>query len=225
MAGGAGLAGLLSADSVVELAAVEILTETANRRASENLSILEESKDQMEASRQLLATEEDALESQNTDVATLVDELDILFAEASDEVKAAHEALVTADSDYAAAFELLQQMTSLQRAGGRGVERWRPIVEHYFPADRVEQALEVMWCESRGNPKATHPLSDAAGLFQFMEQTWGFVSPRAGWEGASRYDPEANIASAAWLLEFTIERGHDRGDWGRWSCQPTTVVD
>ena len=225
MAGGSGLAGLLSADGAEELSAVEIVFDTLNRNAVDDIRSLEESTLGMEAMRMQLAADEGALEVQGAGVVTLIDELDILFAEASSDVTAAHAALVAADADYAAAFTLLQQMTELQRASGRGVERWRPIVEHYFPPERVEQALEVMWCESRGNPEATHPLSDAAGLFQFMEQTWGFVSPRAGYEGVSRYDPEANIASAAWLLEFTIERGHDLGDWGRWSCQPTSAVE
>ncbi len=223
MAGGAGLLDtMVVADSVADVATAQVVLDAIGRNSDEDLEALDVGRSELDELRAELAVEEERLSTRSEAVATLVDDLDILFADAAGSVTASHTALLEADTEYRQTYELLQEMTALQRATGRGVERWRPIVEHYFPADRVEQALEVMWCESRGNPKATHPLSDASGLFQFMEQTWGFVAPRVGYEEVGRYDPEANIAAAAWLLNFTIERGHDLGDWGRWSCQPTT---
>lgn len=79
------------------------------------------------------------------------------------------------------------------------VEQWRPLVETYFlPAD-VPWAMRVMACESGGNPLAKNPNSSASGLFQHLARYWDARSAKAGWAGASIWDPEANIAVAAWL--------------------------
>ncbi|MGA7271066.1 MAG: transglycosylase SLT domain-containing protein [Acidimicrobiia bacterium] len=98
------------------------------------------------------------------------------------------------------------------------VERWRPLVSTYFPADRVEAALAVIRCESYGDPNAYNPYSGASGLFQFLPSTWATVSPRAGFTGASPFDPEANIATAAWLTAYYANRGSD--PWAAWVCHP-----
>jgi hypothetical protein len=79
------------------------------------------------------------------------------------------------------------------------VEQWRPLVEEYFPAADVEWALAIIRCESGGNPNAVGPTNDH-GLFQHLGQYWADRSSRAGWAGASIYDPEASVAVAAWLL-------------------------
>lgn len=97
------------------------------------------------------------------------------------------------------------------------VEQWRGLVSAYFPASRVEEALAVMDCESNGDPNAHNPYSGAAGLFQFLPSTWASTSPQAGFAGASVYDPEANIASAAWLGNYYESRGNDF--WRPWSCR------
>jgi soluble lytic murein transglycosylase-like protein len=104
--------------------------------------------------------------------------------------------------------------------GVRDVEEWRPLVELYFPAERVEEALSVIYCESRGDPTAVNPISSAAGLFQFVPNTWGWASAEAGWAGADVFDPEANVAAAAWLVQVSIDTIHPGGAWGHWSCQP-----
>ncbi len=104
---------------------------------------------------------------------------------------------------------------------GPEVERWRPLVAEYFPEDLVDDALWVMWCESRGDPEArAWPRSSAVGLFQFIVSTWRWLEPRAGLEGADRTDPEASIAAAAWLVEFSRRTHHPQGIWGPWSCRP-----
>ncbi|NIR38564.1 MAG: transglycosylase SLT domain-containing protein, partial [Actinobacteria bacterium] len=64
------------------------------------------------------------------------------------------------------------------------VEQWRGLVETYWPAELVEEALSVIHCESRGNPLAVNSTSSASGLFQFLPSTWATASPRAGWDGA-----------------------------------------
>ena len=104
--------------------------------------------------------------------------------------------------------------------GERDVESWRALVTAYFPADLVEEALSVMDCESNGYPLALNASSGAAGLFQFIPSTWSWASDLAGWSGASPFDPEANIATAAWLVVDSVNGGHSGGAWGHWSCKP-----
>jgi hypothetical protein len=104
--------------------------------------------------------------------------------------------------------------------GVRDVEAWRPLVEQYFPPELVEEALSVMECESQGNPLAQHPRTLAAGLFQFIPNTWDWASGRAGWGGHSAFEPEANVASAAWLVAETITVAHPDGPWAHWTCRP-----
>lgn len=97
------------------------------------------------------------------------------------------------------------------------VERWRGLVARYFPASVVNQALSVMWCESRGNPKAVNPSSGAAGLFQHLPKYWAQRSAAVGFGGKSAFDPEANVAAAAALYK-------SRGNWSHWSCKPAPGV-
>jgi hypothetical protein len=102
--------------------------------------------------------------------------------------------------------------------GPRDVEEWRPLVEQYFPPEIVDDALKVMKCESKGDPAAYNSRSGASGLFQFIPNTWNWASSKAGWAGASPFDPEANTASAAWLVNWSLDRGKDA--WAHWSCKP-----
>ncbi len=98
------------------------------------------------------------------------------------------------------------------------VERWRSLVAAYFPSELVDQALAVIDCESRGDPEALNPYSGAAGLFQFLPSTWAVVSPKAGFAGASPFEPEPNIGSAWWLVNYYLNRG--KQPWTAWHCQP-----
>jgi hypothetical protein len=142
-----------------------------------------------------------------------------LFAQIDAEYVTAYEGLQRADGAFQRALSEAEA-AERRRAALAGVEPWRPLVEHYFPGDRVEEALRVMRCESSGNPDAVHPESDASGLFQFLAGTWTFASIRAGFPGASRFDAEANVAAASWLVEYSIRTAHPRGAWGHWVCQP-----
>ncbi len=110
--------------------------------------------------------------------------------------------------------------TAAPRPTGGGAEQWRGLVAAYFPASLVDEALVVMQCESRGDPSARNPYSGAAGLFQFMPRTWSFASEGAGFAGADVYDAEANIAAAAWLVDYSLATGHGGGAWGHWNCKP-----
>jgi hypothetical protein len=97
------------------------------------------------------------------------------------------------------------------------VERWRSLVQVYFPVSRVDEALAVLQCESLGDADAYNPYSGASGLYQFLPSTWASSSPKAGFSGASAFDGEANIGTAAWLANRYEELG--KGFWGPWSCR------
>jgi soluble lytic murein transglycosylase-like protein len=97
------------------------------------------------------------------------------------------------------------------------VEQWRGLVSNHFPSNRVDQALHIMWCESRGDPEALNPFSGAAGLFQFIPSTWATASSKAGYGGADAFDPEANTATAAWLAQQYENAGQYY--WQAWSCK------
>ena len=97
------------------------------------------------------------------------------------------------------------------------VERWRDLVETYFPSNRVEEALRIIGCESNGDPDALNPYTGAAGLFQFLPPTWETVAPRAGFGDASVFDPEASIGSAAWLAGRYEDLGYYY--WTPWNCK------
>ena len=91
------------------------------------------------------------------------------------------------------------------------VERWRPVVDMYFPEDRVDWALRIMECESKGKPDAKNPRSSASGLFQHLARLWPARAEAAGFGEADVFDPFANIAVAAWLLE--------NGGTSHWVCK------
>ncbi len=94
------------------------------------------------------------------------------------------------------------------------VERWRPVVAMYFPQDRIDWALRIMECESKGDPNAKNPNSSASGLFQHLARLWPPRAEAAGFGGYDVFDPFANIAVAAWLLE--------NGGPSHWVCKART---
>lgn len=93
-------------------------------------------------------------------------------------------------------------------AAASAVAEWTGLVARYFPPSQISKALRVIWCESRGNPDAVNPSSQASGLFQHLPQFWPQRSQAAGFAGASIFDPEANVATAAWL--------YTRDGWRHW---------
>jgi hypothetical protein len=74
-----------------------------------------------------------------------------------------------------------------------------------------DQLLRVAWCESRYNPAAYNASSGTSGLFQFMPRTWAVNSARAGYGGASVFDPAANANVAAYMF--------GQGQARQWSCK------
>lgn len=97
------------------------------------------------------------------------------------------------------------------------VEQWRSLVSQYFPSNRVDEALQIIDCESNGDPDAYNPYSGASGLFQFIPSTWATTAPAAGFPGASPFEPEANVGSAAWLAGQYEDLGLYY--WQAWNCK------
>ncbi len=91
------------------------------------------------------------------------------------------------------------------------VERWRPLVTKHFPAGWVDWALQIISCESHGDPRAVNARTSARGLMQHLDRYWAGRAVAAGWGGASPYNAEANIAVGAWLLAD--------GGTSHWSCR------
>jgi hypothetical protein len=180
-----------------------------------------------------LTTEREHLRGLQDDYRRAQDELRILREENLDQSHVLEDLFQTIDARYLQSYAGLGEADAgyvqavsdweaaqRRRAARVGVEPWRPLVEIYFPGDQIDSALSVMACESGGNADAVHPTSDATGLFQFLAGTWAFSSVNAGFPGASRFDAEANVAAAAWLVDYSIRSGHPRGAWGHWVCQP-----
>lgn len=73
------------------------------------------------------------------------------------------------------------------------------------------QLLRVAYCESHYNPSAYNASSGASGLFQFLASTWAANSVRAGYAGASVFDPVANANTAAYMFSM--------GQARQWACK------
>jgi len=88
--------------------------------------------------------------------------------------------------------------------GIRNVEAWRPLVEKYWAADRVDCVLGLIKKESRGDPRAYNSSSGAEGLLQHLSKYWKGRAAAAGFRDsdglyATPYNAEANIAAGAYI--------------------------
>ncbi len=98
---------------------------------------------------------------------------------------------------------------------GENVERWRQSVRgalaQYGLEDEEDRFMRVLWCESRGDPDARNEESGASGLMQHLPRYWEERARLSGFQGASPFDPIANIYASVWLL--------DTGGWQHWECK------
>lgn len=88
---------------------------------------------------------------------------------------------------------------------------WVFLVDKYFDDGDFDRAMEIIQCESGGDPNAKNPRSTASGAFQHLASMWPDRSVKAGWAGYSVFDPEANVAVAAWLV-------YEGGGWSHWNA-------
>jgi hypothetical protein len=106
-----------------------------------------------------------------------------------------------------------------ERSLTAAVEQWRKLVEKYFKYQHVTWALNIIKCESGGNPNAYNSSSGASGLFQHLKQYWPARATAAGFPGASPFNAEANIAASAYLLYAA------GGGPQHWSCKFSPYED
>jgi uncharacterized protein YabE (DUF348 family) len=111
--------------------------------------------------------------------------------------------------------QLAAPVAEVRRIGTRtptGAAEIEAIIRDAAAAHGVdpEQLLRVAYCESRFIPGA-YNASGASGLFQFMPGTWAANSVRAGYAGASAFDPVASANVAAWMFA--------RGQAYQWVCR------
>jgi uncharacterized protein YabE (DUF348 family) len=111
--------------------------------------------------------------------------------------------------------ELAAPVTEIRRVGTRippGSSEIEQIIRDAAAAQGAdaEQLLRVAYCESRYNPGA-YNASGASGLFQFLPSTWAANSVRAGFAGASVWDPVASANVAAYMFRL--------GQAGQWVCK------
>ncbi len=94
----------------------------------------------------------------------------------------------------------------------------------------IEHALQIVACESLGDPYQTTPSSPFGatvdGLFQHKSIYWENRAAAAGFPGASVFNPLANSRVAAWLLGNALDDHlEDPGAaWGdHWACYGVLV--
>lgn len=201
---------------------IAVMDQSFRTTSDDNVVVFEE----LEERRATLAQLREQLETERAGILVLRSELEVsrdllaqLFGAADKAVLEAYENLDQADAEYQTALAAYEVELEKYRWTG-DIEQWRPFIEQYFPPERVQEAMRVMACESGGNPNAQNDHSTATGLFQFLDGTWAWMSVPAGWGGESRFNPEANIAVAAYLVDYSIRTGHPAGAWGHWECKP-----
>jgi peptidoglycan hydrolase CwlO-like protein len=124
-----------------------------------------------------------------------------------------------------------------------GVEQWRPLLTEAFArwgldqekcgpngclGPHIDDALTIMWCESRGVPFVVNPASGTTGLFQHRPAFWPARVARTmakPWAvlpaDATPYNPAHNIEVAALLIWESRETLIGNLGFGRpWSDGP-----
>lgn len=101
-------------------------------------------------------------------------------------------------------------------AMGGAVGRWLGIDgaqaaygEDFIPAIHAAAArhgtsgawlVEVMWCESAGDPHALNPMTGDAGLFQYQAQTFWRFAELSGIACSDHWNPWEQIELTAWAF-------------------------
>ena len=102
----------------------------------------------------------------------------------------------------------------------RPVEAWRPEVQVWFNGDDVNRVLDLIQCESYGDPWAENPTETryghGRGLLQHMSELWGGRSGAANAAGYPNsgdiWNPNDQLAVAKYLIDKTPQ------SWGHWDC-------
>lgn len=73
----------------------------------------------------------------------------------------------------------------------------------------VDRFIATARCESGLRPTAVSSSGKYLGLFQHDRFYWPARAARAGFEGASAFNPRANAFVSAWMVRYG-------GGWGHW---------
>ncbi len=83
------------------------------------------------------------------------------------------------------------------------------LVAAYFKPEDVQQAINIIFCESRFDANAKNPRSTASGLFQHLEGWWSGAWGVTG--SFDPFDPEQSIKAGA-ALAYNTKSG-----WSNWN--------
>jgi hypothetical protein len=151
-------------------------------------------------------------------------QVETLVALANQAVGTLNDAVIDEADAVVAHQDAVDRLEAARRGITPGALQWEDLIERHFPDELKWEALQVLDCESRGDPFARNALSGSEGLFQFLTGTWAYSSIGAGYGGALRTDPEASVAAAAWLVRRSELFNGPHGRWAHWSCQPFLVT-
>lgn len=101
----------------------------------------------------------------------------------------------------------------IQRSSYLTEREVRRLVALYFEPGDVDRAVRISWCASAFNSGSIDPGDGGAGLFHHGPAGWADLAAAAGWPGSDIFDPEANVAAAAWLVY------QGPAGWAAFSCQ------
>ena len=116
----------------------------------------------------------------------------------------------------------LEEPETFRAPPGRTGVDWRPLVATYFRSEDVDRVLDIIACESSGNPSAWNEQATshghATGLLQHLEDYWpdrAVKANAAGYtNGGDIWSAEDQMAVSAWLAYRTPQ------GFGHWVCNP-----
>ena len=89
-----------------------------------------------------------------------------------------------------------------------GVEQWRPLVEKYFPATQVNNALAIMRCESGGNP-TRHNYNPSTG-----DNSWGLYQINLYGANAKNRPPAEQLINGEFNIQYAAQMYSWMGRFG-----------
>ena len=109
-----------------------------------------------------------------------------------------------------------------RRPAPRPASEWRPLVSVWFRSEDVDRVLDIIACESSGDPNAYNdtptPNGHATGLLQHLDGFWADRAAKADRAGFHNHgdiwDPTDQMAVSAYLAYATPQ------GFGHWVCNP-----
>ncbi len=102
---------------------------------------------------------------------------------------------------------------AIQRSSYLTEREVRRMIALYFQPEDVDRAVRIAWCASTFNAASVDVRSGGSGLFHIAAAGWSDLASAAGWRGTDPFDPEANVAVAAYIVYQT------EASWSTFGCQ------